>query len=230
MRAMRAMRLSAPVMLILLLLLLTLGCPPAATTSNKPDEVLRLYAEAVSAKEYDRAYALMSDAFRKRHDRKEFVRLLAENPGEIQAGVKQLRQKASSVQVEARLEFGDAEGLKLVIEDGSWKIAQNPLDFYGQSTPAEALRSFVRALERKRYDIVLRFVPSKWADGMTVDKLREEWEGAKKDEVGTLIKNLKANLGASIHQTGDTATMPYGDKFEVRFVREEGVWKIEDPD
>lgn len=206
------------------------GCTPAATTSNRPEDVLRAYAEAVSARDYDRAYRLMSDAFRKRYDRKEFVRLLQENPDEIEGTMKQLRQRAASVQVEARVEYGESENLKLVVEDGTWKIASDPLDFYGQRTPAEALRSFVRALERKRYDIVLRFVPSKWADAMTVDKLRQEWEGNKRDEVGTLIKNLKANLHAPIHESGDTASMPYGDKYEVRFVREDGLWKIEDPD
>ncbi len=216
--------------LLLCLLPNIAGCTPAATTSNRPEDVLRAYAEAVSAKDYDRAYGLMSDAFRKRYDRKEFVRLLKENPEEIESSMKQLRQKASSVQVEARVEYGESESLKLVVEDNTWKIASDPLDFYGQRTPAEALRSFVRALERRRYDIVLRFVPSKWADAMTVDKLRKEWEGNKKDEVGTLIKNLKANLHAPIHQTGDTASMPYGDKYEVRFVREDGLWKIEDPD
>jgi hypothetical protein len=211
-------------------LLLFAGCPPAAINAAKPEDVLRVYAQAVMAKDFDKAYGLMSDAFRKRYDRKEFVRLLTESPAEIQAGMKQLEQKASAVQVEARVELGDSDSLKLVVEDGAWKIATDPLDFYAQRTPAEALRSFVRALERRRYDIVLRFVPAKWAEGMTVEKLRQEWEGNKKDEVGTLIKNLKANLNAPIHQTGDTATMPYGDKFEVRFVREDGLWKIEDPD
>jgi hypothetical protein len=216
---------------LLLCLLPTLtGCAPTATSSNRPEDVLRAYAEAVSARDFDRAYGLMSDAFRKRYDRKEFVRLLKESPEEIESSIKQLRQKASTVQVEARVEYGESESLKLVVEDGTWKIASDPLDFYGQRTPAEALRSFVRALERRRYEIVLRFVPSRWAHAMTVDKLRQEWEGNKKDEVGTLIRNLKANLNAPIHQTGDTASMPYGDKSEVRFVREDGLWKIEDPD
>src|SRR5512140_2813212 len=79
------------------------ACAPAATTTNRPDDVLRLYADAVMAKNYDGAYGLMSDAFRKRYDKKEFVRLLQENPAEVQAGMKQLQQKASSVQVEARV-------------------------------------------------------------------------------------------------------------------------------
>jgi hypothetical protein len=221
----------ATILCTLALVLAAAGaCPSGATGPAKPEDVLRAYADAVVAKDYDRAYGLMSDAFRKRYDRKEFVRLLQENQTEIQNGIKQLSQKPGTVQMEARVEFGEAESLKMVVEDGVWKIASDPLNFYGQRTPSEALRSFVRALERRRYDIVLRFVPAKWAEGITVEKLRREWEGNKKDEVGALIRNLKANLNGPITETGDTATMPYGDKFEVRFVREDGLWKIEDPD
>ena len=39
-------------------------------------------------------------------------------------------------------------------------IASNVVDFYDQSTPRAALRSFVRAMERERYDVVLRMVPN----------------------------------------------------------------------
>ena len=39
---------------------------------------------------------------------------------------------------------------------------------------------------------------------------------------------LKANLDNHIEQQGDSARMPFGDRYEVKFKREEGVWKIED--
>jgi hypothetical protein len=206
------------------------GCPAPATTANKPEVVLAVYADAVQAGNYDKAYALMSVAYRKRYDRKEFLRMMQENPAEAKSAALQLRAKTQQVDVEAKVEYGDSESLRMVVESGAWKVATDLLDFYSQRTPSEALRSFVRALERRRYDIVLRFVPSKWADSMTVDKLRREWEGDKKEEVTQLIKNLKANLSAPIHQTGNTATMPYGEKNEVRFVLEDGAWKVEDPD
>ena len=141
-----------------------------------------------------------------------------------------LRAGAERVETEAKLVFGENEVLRWVVENGTWKIASDPTNFYGQSTPAEALRSFVRALESRRYDIVLRFVPAKLADSVTEEKLRREWEGEKREEVTLLLMNLKANLNSPIHQSGNRATMPYGEKYEVRFVREEGVWKVEDPD
>jgi hypothetical protein len=208
-----------------------LGCgTTSAVQASAPEGTVAAYADAVQAGKYARAYGLMSLAFRKRYAEQDFVRMLQEHSRELPAAMQQLRAKATQVEVEAKLELSETEHLRLVLENGIWKIASDPVDFYGQRTPAEALRSFVHALDRRRYDIVLRFVPAKWSDAMTVEKLRKEWEGDRKDEVGNLIKNLKANLNAPIHQTGDTATMPYGEKYEVRFVREDGVWKIEDPD
>lgn len=207
------------------------GCPAGSTTSaNPPASVVGAYAEALQVGNYERAYGLMSLAYRKRYDKKDFIRMMQENPAEARAVAQQLRGKAQQVDMEAKVELAESESLRLVVENGAWKIATDPLDFYSQRTPGEALRSFVRALERRRYDIVLRFVPSKWADAMTVDKLRREWETEKREEVTQLLKNLKANLGAPIHQSGNTATMPYGEKFEVRFVLEDGLWKVEDPD
>jgi hypothetical protein len=215
--------------LLIVLGLFSPGCP-SATPASSPESVLNEYADAVQSGALDRAYSLMSLPYRKRYDKKDFIRMLQENPAEVKSLAQQLKVKAQQVEMEAQLEFGENETLKLVVENGAWKVATDPLDFYSQRTPAEALRSFVRALERRRYNIVLRFVPSKWADTMTVEKLRREWEGEKKDEVATLIKNLKANFNAPIHQSGNTATMPYGEKLEVRFLLEDGVWKVEDPD
>jgi hypothetical protein len=206
------------------------ACATHGAAADGPQQVLAAYAEAVLAGKHDEAYALMSPSYRARHTKKEFVSLLRENPAELKAALEQLRSKAARVEMEASVDLGQRDTLRLVAENGVWKIASDPLDFYGQRTPAEALRSFVRALERRRYDIVLRFVPSKWADTMTVEKLRREWGGEKRDEIAGLIKNLKVNLAAPIHEDGNRATMPYGERHEVRFVCEGGIWKIEDPD
>ena len=207
------------------------ACPgPAGTAVNRPDQALRAYARALEQKDHDRAYAMMSNEFRKKYTRDDFVRMLREHDTELKRSLAQLKGSPRKVRLQARVSYGEGDSLKLVLDDGKWRIASDPVDFYSQRTPAEALRSFIRAVERRRYDVVLRFVPNKWAESMTLDKLKQQWEGGKREEVESLLKNLKANLGAPIHRTGDRATMPYGDRFEVRFIKEDGVWKIEDPD
>lgn len=208
------------------------GCRTGTSAAGAtPEAALKAYAAALRAGDVDRAYALMSRGYQKRFGEKDFKRILKENQEEVTRTAEHLDRRAERVKVEANLRYDqDGQGLKLVLEKGQWKIASNPLDFYGQRTPAQALRSFIRAIEKRRYDIVLRFVPAKWAESMTVEKLRKQWEGDQREEVATLIKNLKANLDATIHVSGDTATMAYGEHFEVRFVRENGRWMIADPD
>jgi glutamate racemase len=43
------------------------------------------------------------------------------------------------------------------------------------------------------------------------------------------LSELRASINAPIVELGDEAHMPYGER-EVRFVREDGIWKIDDPD
>jgi hypothetical protein len=216
----------------LYLVLLTAGCPggSGASNVNHPEQALKNYARALEQGNHDAAYSMMSSEFRKKYTRDDFVAMVRDHNSELKQSISQLKGRPRNVRMEATISFGAGDSLRLVLDNGKWQIASDPVDFYGQRTPAEALRSFVRAIERHRYDVVLRFVPNKWAETMTVQKLREQWEGGKREEVATLLKNLRANLTAPIHRKGDRATMPYGDRFEVRFVREDGVWKIEDPD
>jgi hypothetical protein len=92
------------------------------------------------------------------------------------------------------------------------------------------LRSFVRALEQRRYDVVLRLCPTARRAGLSIDVLRAYWEGEHQVENAQLLARLRASLGAPIVETGDEARLPYGAGSEVRLVREDGIWKVEDPD
>jgi nicotinamide riboside kinase len=103
-------------------------------------------------------------------------------------------------------------------------------EFYRQTTPREALRSFVRAVERRRYDVVLAFVPEQYRERMSADGIRELWEGDQREEILQLLENLRASLDEPIEEVGERASMQYMDRYTCRFVREGGVWRIEDPD
>lgn len=204
------------------------ACTTTGPQRLKPHEVLRAYARAVAERKYDAAYGLLSAGFRKRHSRAAFEKMLREDPERVERVVARLA-KAERLKITAELALSRGDALRLVLEDGKWRIGQDPLDFYDQSTPKAALRSFVRAIERRRYDIVMRFVPAKWASSMTKEQLRKQWEGEKRAEIEGLLEKLKANLDAPIQIDGAEASMPYGEH-EVKFVREDGAWKIADPD
>jgi hypothetical protein len=63
---------------------------------------------------------------------------------------------------------------------------------------------------------------------MTVEDVRKFYAGENKERTRKLIERLKENIDNRIEVEGDRAVMLYGDNERVRFVREEGVWKIRD--
>lgn len=199
------------------------GCRPARTG---PSRVLNNYRAALEHQSYGAAYALMSEAFRAKHSREEFVRMMKENDREVKETVARLGSAPPQVTVSAEFRYGLGDTMRLVREHGRWRIASNPVQFYSQDTPREALRSFVRAYRLKRWDVMLRFVPDKYRKRMTVDKLRGQFE--KQDQIASMMNLIEANLDDPITDKGNQARMPYGDRYEVKFVREDGVWKIAD--
>ena len=43
-------------------------------------------------------------------------------------------------------------------------------------------------------------------------------------------RSFEANVDEPIIERGNDARMSYGDRFEVKFVKEDGVWKLKDLD
>jgi hypothetical protein len=202
-----------------------------ASPARQPLAAVDAYAAALRGGDYDRAYELMSSRYRREHSREDFVRMMRDSPQEVKQTASRLTSSDRRVDVAARFVYDDLrDELPLVLEDGGWKLASDPLEFYPQDTPNHALRSFVRAVELKRYDVVLRFVPNRWRQEMTEAKVRDQFEGERREEVVQMMRMLSANLENPIEQDGDKARMPYGERFEVKFVREDGLWKVSDPD
>jgi hypothetical protein len=108
-------------------------------------------------------------------------------------------------------------------------VDASAVDLYSQATPRRAVTSFVRAFERKRYDVLMRFVPDGKKPGLDAKKLEQAWEGSQKQEMQRLIPAVKSALPtASFEEFGDRATMPFGAMGTVQLLQEHGVWKIED--
>jgi hypothetical protein len=204
-------------------LVLFLGaCRPGA-----PEATLDAYTRAVQAHRIDDAYALMSAEYRRTHDRAAFERSLLSSDGKAMS-----RLRGGKLTLEAEVDLGDGEKLPLVWEDGEWRVARDPLDFYPQATPEEALRSFIRAVENHRYEVVLKFVPQRYRATITVEKLRERWEGDKRAELLAQLAAARAHLGEpfAYGASGDEATLPVQSgetKRQVRLLREDGAWKVE---
>ncbi|MEM1417066.1 MAG: hypothetical protein AAGH15_19370 [Myxococcota bacterium] len=210
-----------------LLALLGAGCGPAG---GSPASSLDRFASALERGAYRDAYALLAEDHRRRVPFPEFEQQMRSSPEAARELAALLRAADDDAEVTAEVQLPDGERLELVLEDGRWRIRGNAVDVYDQSTPRAALRSFVRALAAKRYDVVLRFVPDADREGMTTESMERAFEGEGREETERLLAALRANLDAPIEVVGDRATMSYGEGASVQFLREDGVWKIEDPD
>lgn len=203
------------------------GC---ARQAAGPADTLTAFGAAIERKDFIAAYELTSKDFRSRVPLAAFRAGFEDGGRETQALGRQLRDEVARrpLRVDVELELGTP--VSVVDEGGRWRIDAAPFEPWSQRTPRAALRSFVRALEQHRYDVVLRLCPTRHRAGVTADTLRAYWEGAQRDENARLLALLRAAIRAPIVESGDEAHMPYGDRMEVLFVREDGLWKIEDPD
>ncbi len=202
----------------------------ACTHGPGPTAVLDHYGRALKNHDYAAAYDLMSASYRGKVSKDDYIRMMRDNPREVDDTATRLRSNRGSVEVSAELVYGLGDQMRLVQEDGGWRLASNPLDFYDQTTPKAALRSFIRAYRLERWDVMLRFVPDAYREKMDVGKLKAQFTGGSHDKMETLMSTLEANVDQPITEKGNDARMAYGDSFEVKFVREDNVWKIKDLD
>jgi hypothetical protein len=206
------------------------GCRSAALTQG-PSDTLRSYSRALDDGRADDAYKLLSSEARRSISPDAFRRMVKENAPEMKDIAHALSRPASDPVVTATVTSPKGETILLVYEEGRWRLDGSAINLYGQSTPRQSIEAFLRAFERKRFDVMLRFVPDSHLDGLDADKLRAAWEGTQKEEMLRITAALRAALPtAQFEEIGDRATMAYGSGGTVQLVREHGLWKIEDFD
>jgi hypothetical protein len=205
-----------------------LCCCAARQEPESPRETLEAYARALEEGRVRDAYALLTDEAKKSTPFEAFARMVKENPEEIREIVRALSRPASPPVVTAQVTTPDGESLRLLYEDGAWRVDASAVDLYNQETPEAAVASFVRAFENKRYDVLMRFVPDGESEGLNAEKLKQAFEGEQREEVERLTQALRAALPtARVERLGERATMSYGAGGTVELIREEGLWKIE---
>ena len=125
------------------------GC---AHRTEAPSASLAAFGAALERGDTRAAYALTSTAYRSRTSYEAFAAAIAADP----AGAKSFGRRAAAAaprvapRVELPLELG--ETVPLVLEQGQWRVDGPAFDPWGQGTPRAALRTFVRALESRRYE------------------------------------------------------------------------------
>ena len=202
----------------------------ACVRGTGPDQTLDRYGLALKNHDFAAAYDLMSSGFRVKVSRDDYVRTMRDNAREVNETAERLRGKKGAMEVSAEFEYGLGDAMRLVQEDGQWRIATFPLGFYDQSTPKAALRSFIRAYRLERWDVMLRFVPNSYREKMTAQKMQAQFTGPSREQMENLINTLEANVDEPITERGNDARMSYGEHSTVQFLKEDGAWKLKDLD
>jgi len=208
-----------------------LGCGAAAHPGgDDPQSVLHAYARFLEEGRADEAYRLLSDEARRGISLEAFRRMVKDDPDGVRDIGRALERPTASPVVTATVTSPSGQELHLVLEGGGWRVDASTIDLYAQDTPRHAVQGFIRAVERKRYDVVMRYVPDTHKEGLDSSKLQAAWEGHEKEEIEQVVAALKQALPtATIEETGERATMPYGAG-TMQLVREHGLWKIENFD
>ena len=199
-----------------------------AGSGHGPRATLLALSADLRAGRYERAYARMDVAYRRRVPFERFVAHYRAHPDEIDELI-ELAGRAPE-RLEAVVDLGDGDELVLTWEDGAWRVVGRTLDVYDRSSPRAAVRAFVRALEHRRWDLLWEMAPSTVRAGTTPQDIEGAWLGRGEEALRRWVAALREALDAPIERRGDVASVSYGGGRLLRLVREEDRWCIEEPD
>jgi hypothetical protein len=201
----------------------------AALGDQSPEAAVASLSAALRNGDVDGAYSLMSRRYRERVSVEEF-RALFDDHEEIARVADLLAHRDGAAEEEAVVVYGVHEELRLAREGGRWRVLTDVVDYYGQRTPRQTVRSFMRAIEARRWDVLLRLLPVADREGMTEPELRASLTGEGEEALDHLAAALRSALDADIEENGDHAVLPYGERFRMELVREGDTWHVADPD
>jgi hypothetical protein len=197
---------------------------------EEPAATVAAFGAALTHGDLRAAYQLTSLEFQHQMPYEAFAAGLAAAGGDRAALGGRLIAESATVAPRVEVTLALGERVPLVLEGGRWRIDGPVYEAWGQATPRAAVRTFIRALEARRYDVVLRLVPDRYRAGLSVDRLRAFWEGDHPDEHQALLVRIRAAAQGPLTETGDEARLLVAPDREVKLVREAGQWKIEDPE
>ncbi|HTB59928.1 MAG TPA: hypothetical protein VLC06_18780 [Polyangia bacterium] len=197
---------------------------------EEPAATVAAFGAALAHGDLRAAYQLTSLEFQHQMPYEAFAAGLAAAGGEPAALGGRLIAEAATVAPRVEVTLALGEQVPLVLEGGRWRIDGPVYEAWGQATPRAAVRTFVRALDAHRYDVVLRLVPERYRVGLSAARLRTFWEGDHPDEHQRLLARIRAAVHGPLTETGDEARLSVAPDGEMRLVREAGQWKIEDPE
>ncbi|WP_437639675.1 hypothetical protein [Sorangium sp. So ce854] len=181
----------------LFLFLLALPACGSSYAQQGPSDTLRAYAQALQEGRVDAAYRLLSDEAKRSMSLEAFRRAVRDNPDDALEIARAIARPAADPVVTATVTLPNGEELLLVFEGGRWRLDAAAVDLYGQATPRQALVGFLRAFERRRYDVIMRYVPDAEKEGLV-------------DPAGSSPGEAGASVGEASAAVGEGEALPAG--------------------
>jgi hypothetical protein len=200
------------------------GCAHAPAT---PGEALAAFGEALARGDLRAAYGMTSADLQRRVPFEAFSAGFQGPAADPATLGRRIASESGQVAPRVQVELAAGERVPLVFEAGQWRVDGPVYEAWGQETPRAAIRTFVRALDARRYDVLLRLVPDRFRGAMTPERLRSFWEESDADAHRRLLAKVRTAATAPLVESGDEAHAPLTDGGEIRLVREPGGWKIE---
>jgi hypothetical protein len=203
------------------------GCGHRAPS---PGSTLASYGAALERGDLRGAYAQMSAGYRQRVPYDQFRRQLEAAGGDGKWAGTSLRQHGERWGARLEVPLAADERAVLVREAGAWRLDTPPFPTFNQETPRAALRAFIRAVETRRYDLLVELAPARYRAEVTPEKLQRYWHSRGPERTRALLAALLLALERPVVEEGDEAYIVYQGDRQVRFIREDGLWRIESPE
>src|SRR5271165_6669285 len=121
------------------LLLATTACGAGQLAAADPQSALRTYAHALEDGRADDAYRCLSDEARRSISLEAFRRMVQDDPEGVREIGRSLERPTAPPQVTATVTSPGGQELRLVLEDGRWRVDAATIDLYAQDTPRHAI-------------------------------------------------------------------------------------------
>ncbi|MCA9667553.1 MAG: hypothetical protein KC503_18260 [Myxococcales bacterium] len=199
--------------------MITAACGGAAQKSS-PQAALKRYIAAIDRDDAKTAYDLLSESVRRGITRSEFVDRWKKLKPELVTQAKQLAARLEQpLDVTARVSYPGGTRARLRYADNNWRIDGGISVAFQTATPMDAIKAFVRAVQQRSYEAVMKLLARSVRKGIEQD-IQE-----RMSKIQRWIKNEN-----EIEVTGQRARVRYDARYKLELVKEDGQWKILDFD